>query len=460
MSLLNRYIFKEHIYPFATALIVLLFVLLTNFLLRSLDKFLGKGLELLLIIEYVFLNLAWILALAVPMAVLVSTLMAFGRLSSDNEIVALKSLSVSYIKLLIPSLLFGISITIFMMYFNNQILPEMNHKARILSSDISRKRPDLNFEIGYFMQGIPNYTFLIGDKDKNEFKDITIFNNNKKIKRTILASKGKIATLNDGVILFLSDGSIHEYMENKNEEYRVIHFKKYNVVIPIDNLKLNRKNSGIRGDREMTYHMMKQKIISYNKKINDTQIRIQNRLINEAKKYNIKSIIDSSYKITDFIANKAIEKINETMNNTRNDEKPDIFSDRLQKRMKNLKKGIDNDFSLINSYKNSINKYLVELHKKFSIPFASIIFVLIGAPLGMMARKSGFAVSMGLSIGFFIIYWIFLISGEEFADRGLLAPAISMWLPNIVMGAFGILLCYFHSQEKSFYNINIFKRKS
>ena len=68
--------------------------------------------------------------------------------------------------------------------------------------------------------------------------------------------------------------------------------------------------------------------------------------------------------------------------------------------------------------------------------------------------------STSLSLGFFMIYWAFLIGGEEFADRGLLAPAISMWLPNIVMGAFGILLCYFHSQEKSFYNINIFKRKS
>ena len=85
MNILGRYILKEHLFPFFMALLVLLFVLLTNFLLRSMEKFLGKGLELLLIFEYVFLNLAWILALAVPMAVLVSTLMAFGRLSADNE---------------------------------------------------------------------------------------------------------------------------------------------------------------------------------------------------------------------------------------------------------------------------------------------------------------------------------------------------------------------------------------
>ena len=107
MKILNRYIVKEHLYPFISALSALLFVLLANFLLRSIDRFLGKGLELTLILEYVFLNLAWILALAVPMAILVATLMAFGRLSADNEISAMRSVSISYFRLLFPALLFS-----------------------------------------------------------------------------------------------------------------------------------------------------------------------------------------------------------------------------------------------------------------------------------------------------------------------------------------------------------------
>jgi lipopolysaccharide export system permease protein len=106
---------------------------------------------------------------------------------------------------------------------------------------------------------------------------------------------------------------------------------------------------------------------------------------------------------------------------------------------------------------------LVELHKKFSIPFASIIFILIGAPLGMMARKGGFAVSMAFSLGFFIIYWAFLIGGEEFADRGLLSPALSMWLPNLVLGIFGLFICYWQSLEQRIINfelLNLFKNKN
>ena len=136
---------------------------------------------------------------------------------------------------------------------------------------------------------------------------------------------------------------------------------------------------------------------------------------------------------------------------------------RVERRLKNLKRGIESDFSLITSYNNSINKYLVELHKKFSIPFASIVFILIGAPLGIVAKKSGFAVSTAFSLGFFIIYWAFLIAGEEFADRGLLSPALSMWLPNLVLGSLGIFMCYWLSLEQRAINldfINIFNRRN
>ena len=107
MKILDRYILKEHFYPFFLALIVLLFVILTNFLLRKLEKFLGKGLEFSLIVEYVFLNLAWVLALAVPMAVLISTLMTYGRLSEDNEITAIQTSGINNFNLIKPALLFG-----------------------------------------------------------------------------------------------------------------------------------------------------------------------------------------------------------------------------------------------------------------------------------------------------------------------------------------------------------------
>ena len=120
----------------------------------------------------------------------------------------------------------------------------------------------------------------------------------------------------------------------------------------------------------------------------------------------------------------------------------------FKRRIKNLKRGINNDFRLLNNYENSINRYLVELHKKFSIPFASIVFILVGAPLGVMARRGNFALSTTISLGFFIIYWAFLIGGEQLADRGTISPFMSMWLPNIILGVLGLYLIYINSKER------------
>jgi lipopolysaccharide export system permease protein len=453
MRILSKYIVKEHISPFIMALFILLFVLLTNFLLKSIDKFLGKGLDMFLLGEFMFLNLAWILALAVPMAVLVATLMAFGRLSSDNEITAMRSSGTGFLQLLLPAIGFGTVITILMIIFNNFALPEMNHKARLLSSDLSRKRPDLEFEVGYFIDALPENNILLGGRKDDLFTDIIIFNKATDIsQRTVTAREGTIETLEDGVLLNLTDGVIHE-LSTRNNEYRQIFFDHYQVIIPVDNLSLNRRDSSIRGDREMNYTMMKNKITSFHKKVENVRARVENRLSKEAL------IHIPTYSTLEEI-NLHLEKFEAVVIDSLINIAPKKV-DTFKRRMKNLKRGIQSDFSLINSYLRSINKYTVELHKKFSIPLASLVFILIGAPLGIMARKGGFTISMAFSLGFFIIYWAFLIAGEEFADRGSLSPALAMWLPNLILGVLGIFLCYRTSREQQFINLeilNIFKK--
>lgn len=453
MSILSKYIVKEHISPFIMALFVLLFVLLANFLLKSIDKFLGKGLDMFLLGEFMFLNLAWILALAVPMAVLVATLMAFGRLSSDNEIMAMRSSGTGFLQLLLPAIGFGTGITLLMIIFNNFALPEMNHKARLLSSDLSRKRPDLEFEVGYFIDTLPENNILLGGRKDDQFTDIIIFNKATDIsQRTVTAKEGTIEMLEDGVLLNLSNGVIHE-LSTRDDEYRQIFFDHYQVIIPVDNLSLNRRDSSIRGDREMNYTMMQGKISSFHEKVDNVRARVNNRLSKEA-------LINIPTFATFEEINLHLDRFSLSVIDSLNAVAPKKV-DTFKRRIKNLKRGIQSDFSLINSYLRSINKYTVELHKKFSIPMASLVFILIGAPLGIMARKGGFSVSMAFSLGFFIIYWAFLIAGEEFADRGSLSPALSMWLPNLILGALGIFLCYRTSREQKFINfeiLNIFKK--
>ncbi len=432
MKLIDRYIFKEHLIPFILSLLVLLFILLTNFLLKTIDKFLDKGLSINLLFEYLFYNMAWIAALAVPMAVLIATLTAFGRFSSDNEITAMKTCGLSTSKLLRAPLLFGIIIAICMIYFNNQVLPDMNHKARSLSVNISKKRPDLEFTEGQFTEAIPNYSIYVGKRkqieDENFFFDINIFNNRPDgSSRTITADNGTVESIDDAIILHLNDGEIHEMM-NSGSDYTKIEYEKYDVIVPIDNLLLRRKDLRTRGDREMTYAMMTKRINDLDKSTSKVKRGIKNRLENEFSR-----IIDENKQLLESLF---------YQNNPK-------YLKSFKKRMKNLKRGINNDIRLLKNYTNKQNKYLVELNKKFSIPVASIVFILIGAPLGVMARKGNFAISGAIGLGFFIFYWAFLIAGENFADRGIMTPLISMWLPNIVLSILGLYLIYKTSKDRS-----------
>ena len=376
--------------------------------------------------------MAWIVALAVPMAVLIATLTAFGRFSSDNEITAMRTCGISTFKLLRAPIFFGVIIAITMIYFNNLVLPDMNHKARSLSVNISKKRPDLEFSEGQFTEAIPNYSIYVGRRKQlngeNRFYEINIFNTrNDGSKRTITANDGTVESIDDAILLHLNNGEIHEMMGN-GTDYTKINFEKYDIVVPIDNLVLQRKDLRTRGDREMTYSMMTQRINDLRSSTNKVKKGIQTRLNDEF--------------------DRLVGEKNQLIESLVYQNNPKLLKS-FKKRMKNLKRGLNNDSRLLTNYTNKKNRYLVELNKKFSIPIASIVFILVGAPLGVMARRGNFAISGAISLGFFILYWAFLIAGENLADRGNITPFLSMWLPNIILGVLGIYLIYSNSRNRS-----------
>ena len=243
MRLLPRYIARELVLPFIFALGIIVFILFINFFLRAVDRFLGKGLDLFTILEYLFLNLAWIVALAVPMAVLIATLMSFGRLSEDNEINALRSSGISFLTILRPALVFGAAVCLLLIIFNTRILPEMNFRARLLSGDIYRKRPDMNIEPGIFLDNLPDYSMIIGGKAGRLMTDVRIFSKGKQEAQTsIQASSGTLGTLADAFLLTLYDGEIHELEVGDFTNYRRIIFDTHVITIPAEDLLLNNKH--------------------------------------------------------------------------------------------------------------------------------------------------------------------------------------------------------------------------
>jgi len=448
LKTLTWYTIKEHIGPFFFALFTITFIFILNAVFRDLGKLLTKGLPFTTILRFFAYNLAWILALSVPMAVLVSSLMAFGRMSADHEITAIKAGGINFYRLIAPILIISLFMAAGMERFNNVVLPEINHQYRQLYRAISRKKPAMMLEEGVFNK-IEGYSMLVQkiDSKTNRLTDIIINDlRDRSSSVTIIAKSGqvKISTVSEKLILDLYDGEIHEVKQGQLEKYRRSDFEKYRISISLPNMNLEENNISHRGNREKSAAMLRKSVIDDLK-----QIHRYHTTINSMGENELKAVFPASFFQVE------TDSIDNYMNQ--------FYGGRGLQRIKNLQSQIESQITNIKNVYKAIGGLKVEIHKKYSLPLICVVFVLIGAPLGIMSRQAGLAVGGGFSIIFFIIYWMFLIGGEQLADRGLLSPAVSMWLPNVLMGGLGIVLMRKAIIERTVFNwsrLKIFKRRS
>ncbi|MBT4149406.1 MAG: YjgP/YjgQ family permease [Candidatus Marinimicrobia bacterium] len=437
--------------PFIFSLLIIVFILFTQFLLRAIDRFIGKGLDPGVIFEYLFLNLGWIAALAVPMAVLVAALMSFGQFSEDNEITAMRASGISFTTIVRPALIMGFIIAGTLILFNAFIMPEMNFKARMLSGDIYRKRPDLNIEPGYFMDDLPDYSIIIREKENDTLKDVRIFSKSGRETQTSIHSKtGELSTIDDAIILDLFNGEIHELDLRDYGNYRRIEFVKHKITIPADDLFLNRRDTTSRSDREMTIGM----IIDKRKNILLRQNIVKARIGRAFIRTGLDSIVPPTFEASEI----AITKYKESFSSDTSKSGDEIY--RKEKDIDIAIRQLRNEYNLLRSYNKSDNKYEVELHKKFSLPVACILFIMTGASLGVLFRKGGFTIATSLSFGFFLVYYVLMIGGEDLADRTILTPMVGIWFPNILLFIIAtyLLLHTVREQPPLRFDLNIFKK--
>ncbi len=425
IKILPRYFIKEHIGPFFFALSIINSVFILNLVIQQLSKFLSKGISFPVIIEFLFLNTAWMLALSVPMAVLVGTIMAFGRLSSENEITAMRASGISLSKIFTSVLLVSGALAIGLVWFNNNVLPNFNHRARLLALDIARKKPMLNLESGVLYSDIPNISILVQEiaelNSISYVKKVLIDDDSEpKVTKNITAEKGELFLDDSGLLhIALFDGQLHEIDVSNPESFKRIQFEKHVIKISMIESLLRRRARGSRGDREKSAQALMETV---NK--------------------NIEKIVEKKEKIRKMMQ-KQIDKFSKPQHTQK-------LKTVIQEHER-LKRQIQSEVNSIQHYKKINKKFIVEVHKKYSIPAACVVFILIGAPLGVLVKKQGWAVGAALSIGFFIIYWAFLVGGEKLADREIISPFWAMWGANIFIGAFGVYLVTRTVRETNFF---------
>jgi lipopolysaccharide export system permease protein len=417
-----------------------MFVFLLQFLMRFIDKLVGKGLAVWTIVQLIGLNLAWMVVLALPMAVLVASLMAFGSLSSANELTAMRSAGVSFTRMLFPIIILGLFLAYLDLRFNNDVLPDANHKAKDLAGDIQRKKPTFSIKAGEFSEdnALPGYSIFAQKTNEKTggLEGVTIYDHSNPLQiNTITAKRATLRFTKDykNLILALSEGELHQSFQNQPTQYRRGTFTNYEIRIPTYGFDFNPGGESERGDRELSANDLMKYVYSRRSNI----VKIREDLTGSIRHFN--SYLGAP--LARLEKSDSVETDSSRIIRTKNELRQDLYS-------------ITDRVSQINGLERDAGSYLVEVHKKYALPVACLVFVLLGAPLGALARRGGIGIGVGLSLGFFILYWACLIGGEKLADRGLIGPWVGMWIANIILGVLGILLCIRVLRETPFFTFS------
>ena len=474
LNSLQLTILGRHIGPLLFCFFTVMFLLLMQFLMNHIDKLVGKGIPIAVIIELILSNLAYMVVLAMPMAVLVAALMAFGKFSETNEYAALKATGVNPFRVIFPVICGGFLLSIFLMWFSDQVLPDANQKARTLFIDIRMKEPGFDLKPNVFYDGIKGYVFLVKDinNETDSLYNVTLFQEKtrERDKAVVKADKGFLRSENKQTItLMLYDGTITNYRDNSSTDKGMTEhtkFQRYRISFDISEMAFSRSETDkrSRNDRTMTSKAMLALVDTLR-----TEIRDKRENSNAMMRRIVPNLDLTQTDTSDYIQRDKPETVEsipppfqphtnapQQVRADSSGEKTKTASDSLvvletfdddidqsifinaQSGMSGLKSNYNNVKVKVDWNKKRIAQYMVEVHKKFSIPVACVIFVLIGAPLGLLTRKGNIGFAAIISAILLTFYWVSIIQGEKLADRMFISPAMGMWFSNALLGIIGI----------------------
>lgn len=453
MKIINLYILRSHIGPFLFGFSTVVFIFLMQFIINSLDKLLGKGIETSVIVHAVVLNIPWMVVLAAPMGILFATLMAFGAMAANYEIAIIKSSGTSLYSMMKPAIGLGFVLSLGLFWFNDTILPESNHQAKVLMNDIQRKKPTFAIQPGEFSPSMGGNIILSRKVDSitGRLHDVTIYDYSRTTQQNIIsADSGQIGFSNDysHLIINLFAGEIHQRNNNDVKDYKIINFKEYQIKLEASGFDFNRTDVNLisKGDREMRISDM-QDVVDANK----SEAVFAQKVIDSISNQHLDYVL-SGIEFRDTNKDTSERKSFEIDTNERS-----VLS-RVQKNVNFLSSDLKTHAYTIENRESNMRKYDVEIWKKYSIPLACFVFVFVGVPLGIRTKGGNFGISAAISLGFYIIYWGCLIAGEKLADKGTISPILGMFFADILIFLVGVVLMMRINNEMFLFR-NIFRKE-
>jgi lipopolysaccharide export system permease protein len=453
----DSFVIKSFIGPLVLTFFIVLIILILQFLWMYVDDLAGKGLELKVLAELLFQFSLTFVPMALPLAILLASLMTFGNMGEFLELTALKSSGVSLQRIMLPLIILIAFICVGSFFFSNYVLPYSNSKSRILLYDIRRKRPELNIQAGSFYNGIDGFSIKITTKDPetSRLDKILIYDHRDNLGNV------NVTYADSGYMNITPDTEIEENnvsIGDRKYPFRKDYFKEQKIVVQLSGFGLDRSemdlfknNSGM-----LNISQLNQYIDSLNIKY-DQRLDVNFEDYKTARLYTINNYynmplneLDSVYK--DNPLKFETWTIFDTLSLT---DKKTVITMAIES-AKSASTYLSQREESLHQEIKMIKPYEVDWHKKFTLAFSCLVFFFIGAPLGAIIRKGGLGTPAIISVLFFIIYYVISLTGEKLVKQDLVGPVSGMWIASFILLPTGIFLTYKATTDSVIMNIETY----
>lgn len=454
----DKFVLKSFIGPLILTFFIVLIILLLQFLWMYVDELAGKGLDFLVLAELLYHFSLTFVPMALPLAILLASLMTFGNMGEFSELSALKSSGIPLQRIMQPLIILIGVVSLVSFFFSNNVLPYATSEARTLLYDIRRKKPDINIQAGTFYNGVPDFSIKVTAKDPvtNRLDKIIIYDHREKrgnVSVTV-ADSGYMNTTPDesGLIMTLYNGYSFSEMEEKDASIsdrtypsRKDYFREQRIVIPLSGFDLERSQDGLFKSnaamltiKELNFHIDSLGK-SYNERVDAHYRDFKNSRVYHLSNYAYLAVQsatreDSLKKLRNLEAYRLLDSLPVS-------ERKDAITRSVE-----YIKDANNWLAQISEAHyweiKVLKRYEAEWHKKLTLSFACLVFFFIGAPLGAIIRKGGLGTPAVISIFFFVIYYVISLSGQKLAEETIIGTFAGMWAASYILLPIGIFLTY------------------
>ena len=459
-----------------------MFILILQFFWLYIDDLMGKGLGVFIILELLFYVSASLIPLALPLAILLSSLMTFGNLSEKNELTALKSSGLSLYRIIRPLFFVVLIISFATFYFANYVIPVANLKWHSLIYDIQNTKIGTLLTPGVYTKEFDGFAIKVKEEKDSIYYDITIHDHTQPTQlRTVKAKEARVYKSVNGQYLFfkLKNGNIFEELDIQNPNFlpngelqnnidkgkpaRVSTFKSGTYKINLTGYSLNRSNEDVFTDK---HEMMN--VFQISKAMDSISL----------KKKKVEELFTAGLITDHFLFNKAYS-FDSLSGISQKNETPLVSWDKIAKteklkiiqqtisNLRNSNTRIENQLSYIKVLDNEAAQYWIEFHRKFALTYAIIVLFFVGAPLGAIIKKGGFGAPVVIAAIIFLIYFVLMSIGNNLANSHVVSPFLGMWLSGIFFTPIAFIITRAAANDSQIFNletwhsafVKLFKKK-